>query len=143
MAGAPKKGPGGRERRSLDDVGKSGAQVIREAAEVLEEELAAGLIAARKVSRRLAKEQRVDKEEFDDAVGRFRSLGQDLIEMTRGRLDDLKSEETQALLNRLVTDAQGALDTFVDLLELGPEVVNRVEAATRPKGEDGGRKAKK
>ena len=56
-------------------------QVIQEAAAVLEEELAAGLVAARKVSRRLKDEQRFEKEDFAEALKRFHSTGQELIEI--------------------------------------------------------------
>ena len=121
------------EPRSLDELGKTASQVVQEAAAVLEEELAAGLIAARNVSQRLAKEQRFETEDFADALKRFRATGHQLIEMARGRLTDLRTDETQDLLQRFLTDAQGGLDTLVDLIGAGPELANRfVKNSTPP-----------
>jgi hypothetical protein len=122
----PRQNQERQNRRSFDDLGKSASQVIQEAASVLEEELASGLTAARKVSRRLVEEQRVDKEDFVDALQRFRSTGHDLIEMVRGRVDDMGSESTRDLSQRFVKNAQGALDVFADLIEVGPELVNQL-----------------
>src|SRR5262245_59038359 len=86
-----------RDRRSLEDLGKSASQVIQDAAAVLEEELASGLIAARKVSQRLKEEQRFEKEDFADALKRFHSTGQELIEIARARMADLHTDTTQEL----------------------------------------------
>jgi hypothetical protein len=112
-------------RRSLEDLGKTASQVIQEAAAVLEEELAAGLIAARKVSRRLKEEQRFEKEDFAEALKRFHSTGQELIEIARARMSDLRSDATDELSQRFLNDAQGALDVVVDLIAVGPELANR------------------
>lgn len=118
-------GSAGQDRRSVEDLGKTASQVIQEAAAVLEEELAAGLIAARKVSRRLAEEQRFEADDFAEALKRFRSTGQELIEIARGRIEELRSDTTQDLSQRFLTDAQGALDVLVDLIAVGPELANR------------------
>ena len=114
-----------KDRRSLEDLGKTASQVIQEAAAVLEEELAAGLVAARKVSRRLKDEQRFEKEDFAEALKRFHSTGQELIEIARARMHDLHSDATQELSQRFLNDAQGALDVVVDLIAVGPELANR------------------
>jgi hypothetical protein len=114
------------DRRSLEALGNTASQVIQEAAAVLEEELAAGLIAARKVSERLKNEQRVEKADFEEALKRFRSTGHELIGIARSRLDDLRSDSTNELLQRFLTDAQGALDVVVDLASVGPELVNGI-----------------
>src|SRR6476620_10832594 len=96
------------KRGSLEDIGKTTSQVVQEAAAVLEEDLATGLIAARKVSQRLAKEQRLEADDFADALSRFRSTGHELIEIAQGRLEELRSDANQDLLKRLLTDSQGA-----------------------------------
>lgn len=119
------------DRRSLDELGKSASDVIQEAAAVLEEELAAGLMAARKVSRRFAEEQRFETEDFAEALKRFHSTGQELIEVARGRIVEMSSESTQDLANRFITDAQGALDVVVDLIAVGPELANRIMELTK------------
>jgi len=113
------------KRGSLEDIGKTTSQVVQEAAAVLEEDLATGLIAARKVSQRLAKEQRFEAGDFADALKRFRSTGHELIEMAQERLGELRSDANQDLLKKLLTDGQGALDTLVDLIAASPELANR------------------
>jgi hypothetical protein len=127
MASKPSKRPAttAKDRRSLEDLGNTASQVIQEAAAVLEEELAAGLIAAQKVSKRLKEEQRFEKEDFADALKRFQSTGQELIEIARARMSDLHSDATQELSQRFLNDAQGALDVVVDLIAVGPDLANR------------------
>jgi hypothetical protein len=88
------------------------------------------------VSRRLAEEQRFDANDFADALKRFRSTGHELIEIARGRLDELRSDATQDLLERFLTDAQGALDTLSDLIAVGPELANRVLKTGAPPAAD-------
>ena len=112
-------------RGSLEDIGKTTSQVVQEAAAVLEEDMATGLIAARKVSQRLAKEQRLEAGDFADALKRFRSTGHELIEIAQGRLEELRSDANQDLMKKFLTDSQGALDTLVDLIAASPELANR------------------
>jgi hypothetical protein len=113
------------KRGSLEEIGKTTSQVVQEAAAVLEEDLATGLIAARKVSQRLAKEQRFEADDFADALKRFRSTGHELIEIARGRLEELRSDANQELLKKLLTDGQGALDTLIDVIAASPELADR------------------
>lgn len=128
MASTTKKsaGPESRERRSFEEMGKSASQVIQEAAAILEEELAVGIVAAKKVTRRLADEQRIDSEDFAESLKRFRSLGAQLIETSRQRLDDLRLDSTHELMNRYLNDASGAFELFADLIEMSPKLANRV-----------------
>jgi hypothetical protein len=88
--------------------------------------LAAGLVAARKASHRLATEQKIEPEDFEEALKRFRSTGHELIEVARGRVDEMTSDRTRELANRFITDAQGALDVAVDLMRAGPELAKRL-----------------
>ncbi|MFN8465737.1 MAG: hypothetical protein U0X20_09315 [Caldilineaceae bacterium] len=125
------------DQRSFDELGKTASQVIQEAASILEEELAAGLVAARRVSQRLVEEQRIEPDDFAEALDRFRSTGKQLIEVARNRMDDVRSDQTQDLSRRFLDDAQGALDVFVDLVGFGPELVNRVLKRTTPPTREG------
>ena len=131
------------DRRSLDEIGKTASQVIQEAASVLEEELATGLIAARKVSRRLATEQRFETEDFDEVLKRFRSTGHELIEVARDRIEELGSDTTQELSQRFLNDAQGALDVIVDLIESAPELADQLLKRDAPVSEENQQKPSK
>ena len=123
------------DRRSLDEIGKTASQVIQEAASVLEEELATGLIAARKVSRRL--------EDFDEVLKRFRSTGHELIEVARDRIEELGSDTTQELSQRFLYDAQGALDVIVDLIESAPKLADQLLKRDAPVSEENQQKPSK
>lgn len=131
------------DRRSLDEIGKTASQVIQEAASVLEEELATGLIAARKVSRRLATEQRFETEDFDEVLKRFRSTGHELIEVARDRIEELGSDTTQELSQRFLNDAQGALDVIVDLIESAPKLADQLLKRDAPVSEENQQKPSK
>ena len=41
-------------------------------------------------------------------------------------MGDLRSEEVQGLTDRFLNDANEVVDAFVDLLEIAPDVLNRL-----------------
>ncbi len=101
---------------------------MKQAAAVLEGELASGLVGVRRMQERFTSEQRIDQGEFDLVLERFRSNAHDLIALAGGRVADLRSDEVQDLSERLTTDAHEVLDTFLGLAALAPDILNRLAA---------------
>jgi CHASE3 domain sensor protein len=99
---------------------------VRRATDVLEGELAAGIAAARKAGERFHSERRLDAADLQDALARFRADGHELVDAVREMTQELRSAETDALTQRLLTDAHDTLDTVVDLVTLAPDLVNRL-----------------
>jgi hypothetical protein len=117
------------KRERLQDLGKSGTATVRQAASVLEEELAAGVAGVRKVEQRFTKERRVDQAEFSVVLDRFRANAHEFIDVAAGRVEDLRSDEVQELSHRLTQDAHDLFDSMINLVGLAPDVVNRLTTA--------------
>jgi hypothetical protein len=122
-----------RRTSDLTALGADTASVILQAASVLQSELAAGLAAARRAEQRFRDERRVDPADFEETLSRFRSSGHEVVDMARARFDGLKSQETDELVQRFLEDAHAALDTLMNLVDLAPELANRLLQPAQPK----------
>ena len=58
---------------------KSTSQIVKDAAALLDEELAAGIVAPDQVQRRLRKEGRIDPADFSNALKRFQADAHEII----------------------------------------------------------------
>jgi len=117
-----------RSRSKLAGVGRATAESVRRATEVLEGELAAGIASARKAEGRFRRQGKVDADDLEEVLGRFRADGHELVEVARELAAELRSDATDALAQKLIADAHGALDTVLDLVTLAPELANRLLA---------------
>lgn len=120
----------GRTRARIEDLGSGTADVVRRATEVLETELSAGLAAARKAEKRFRAERRVETQDLEEAISRFRADGHELVNVARGLTEELRSDATADLAKRLFDDADQALDLALSLVELAPDLLNRAVRAT-------------
>jgi hypothetical protein len=59
-------------------------------------------------------------------VQRFRDDGHNVIEVLAERLGDFQPEDMRSLAQRFTKDAHGLLDTFANLVNLAPDIVNRM-----------------
>ncbi len=125
---ASKAGKNDRTRNAgkIQDLGPGGAEVVRKATDVLESELATGLEAARRAQKRFRAEKKVDLADLQDALSRFREDGHQVVDLARNLTDELRSEATGELTQRLFKDAHDALDLALGLVEMAPDLINRV-----------------
>jgi methyl-accepting chemotaxis protein len=112
--------------RRLTGLGRETAETVRRASDVLEGELAASIVAAKKAGERFRRERKLDAADLQEALGRFRADGHELVDAVREMTEELRSAETDALTQRLLRDAHDTLDTVVDLVTLAPDLVNRL-----------------
>ena len=119
---------GGRNAQSLEGAAASASAAVREAASVLERELAAGLAGVRRVETRFTKERRVDPGEFDEVLERFRSNAHELIDVASARVTELGSDDVADLSTRLTRDAHDLFDVALDLVRMAPDAINRLAA---------------
>jgi hypothetical protein len=101
---------------------------VRDAASVLESELAIGLAGVRKIERRLTEERRVDRAEFDNLLERFRTDVHEFIDVGSARIADLQSPEANDLSQRLTADAHELSDTMISMLAVAPQIIDRLLA---------------
>jgi hypothetical protein len=119
-----------KKQQTLEGAAADGSAAVRQAASVLERELAAGLAGVRRLGTRFSEERRVDQAEFEDVLERFRTNAHELIDAASARVTELGSEDVQDLSRRLTRDAHDLFDTFADLFRLAPDMINRVAALT-------------
>jgi hypothetical protein len=137
----PKTDPAKGTGQAIKDLGPGTADVVRRASEVLESELAAGLAAARKAEARFRSERRVEAGDIQEVLTKFRADGHELVSLARGLTTELRSQSTDALVQRLFGDADQALDLALSLVELAPDLINRAVRLTENnnQGADGSR----
>jgi hypothetical protein len=112
--------------RQLEEAAQDATRAVQQAASVLESELSSSLAGVRKIQQRFAKEHRVDQKEFDEVLERFRVNAHELIDVTAGRMSDLRSDEVQDLSHRLTADAHDLFDTMLNLVGMAPDIANRL-----------------
>jgi hypothetical protein len=118
--------------------GTEASEAVQRAASVFEEELAAGLAGVAKLEERFRAERRIDPGELNTVIQRFRDDGHNVIEVLAERLGDFQSEDVRSLAQRFIKDAHGLLDTFANLVNLAPDLVNQL---TDQRGPAGGEKS--
>ena len=57
----------------LKQISKSSSQIVKDAAVLLDEEIASGIVAAKQVQQRFQKERRINPTDFKDALTRFQA----------------------------------------------------------------------
>jgi hypothetical protein len=106
------------------------ANVVRRATDVLETELSSGLGAAEKTQRRFREQKKVDVADLQDAITRFREDGHAVVNLARSVTTELRSESTNALTQRLFEDADRAVDLALAMVEMAPDLLNRLVEVT-------------
>jgi uncharacterized protein YidB (DUF937 family) len=142
---APSATPKKRKSNSdgLGGAAEQASSAVRQAASVLETELAAGLAGVQKLERRFTSERRIDEDELADVLSRFRANAHELIDVGSARLEDVRSPDVRDLTQRLTLDAHNLLDTMVNLLGTAPELVDRLTVrGDSPASAPTGRKAR-
>lgn len=131
------------QARAADDnaehirqIGQSASQVVKEASLLLNEELAAGIVAARQMQKRFEKERRIDPVDFKDALQRFQRDGHEVINLLSDQVSDLSMDETAQRIKQIVDNSHNALDLLVELAKTGSEVVNQFVQSNLKKNDD-------
>jgi hypothetical protein len=118
----------------IKETGTRASDAVQHAATVFEEELAAGIAGAEQLERRFRDEHRIDPRELHNVIGRFRSDGHEVIEVLADRIGELQPGDTRSLAQRFIDDAHGLLDTFANLVDTAPDIVNRLMEDQRAPG---------
>lgn len=125
----------------INQISKASAQIVKEAAALLDEEMAAGMVAAKKMQQRFDKERRIDPADFKEALQRLQSDGHEVVNLLNDQIAELRSEENAAIMKRLTDNAHDLLDLAVGLVNMGAEIVNQLVETNlpKPKGQGSGR----
>ena len=123
----------GADSRRFEQVSKSSAQIVKDAATLLDEELAAGIQAAKQVQQRFRKQGRIDPADFSDALRRFQADAHEVIGLLNDRLGEMRSQENFQLVQKLVERSQDLVDVAVELVNSSAEIANRIANSRKAK----------
>jgi hypothetical protein len=116
------------ESRHLDEATETASTAVRQAADVLEEQLSAGLVGVRKVTAGFAENQHVDQDAFNEVIERLRSSAHEVLDAAFGRVSDLGAQDARNLTERFARDAHSVFDAVIDVATVAPSIVNRLVA---------------
>ena len=117
--------PGARSAR-LKEISKSSSQIVKDAAVLLDEEIASGIVAAKQVQQRFQKERRIDPGDFKDALTRFQGDAHDAVNLLNDQFAELRSDENAELVKRFTDNAHSLLDLVVELVNTSAEIADQL-----------------
>jgi hypothetical protein len=115
-----------RKNSSIHDLGKESSQIVKDAAALLDEEVAAGIVAAKQMQQRFRKERRIDPEDFKGALKKFQNDAHQIVSSLENQFADLSSQQNASLIKRLVGNTHDVLDLAVELVNIGAEIADQL-----------------
>jgi hypothetical protein len=94
----------------------------------LEEEIAAGIVAAKQVESSLVNQTAFNHREFDAVLKRLGKDAHDIINLIGSRARESSSTDTVQLAKRFESDAHDVVEMVANLLSIAPELVRRFTA---------------
>lgn len=124
----PRTTQGESEARSarFKQISKSSSQIVKDAAVLLDEEIASGIVAAKQVQQRFQKERRIDPGDFKDALTRFQGDAHDVVNLLNDQFAEMRSDENAELVKRFTGNAHNLLDLVVELVNTSAEIADQL-----------------
>jgi hypothetical protein len=107
-------------------IGATTSRIVMDAAALLDEEVAAGIVAAKRVQERFQKERRIEPADFSEALQRFRSDAHDIVNTLNDQFTRLRSPENDELIGRLLKDTHNLLDLAFGIVDTGAEIASQL-----------------
>jgi len=126
-------GEAGAGQARVSQISGATAQIVTEAGALLDEEMAAGIVAARRMQERFDSEHRLETGDFKEALQRFQSDGHALVDLLNDQATALRSDDNAELSSRLVSNVHDLVDLAVGLVTMGSEVANQLIETNLPK----------
>lgn len=117
----------------IKQISKVSSQIVKDAAVLLDEEIAAGIVAAKQMQRRFQKERRIDPSDFREAIQQFQEHAHEVVNQLNERVSDMGSQENQEILRRLVSRGHDLLDLTVEVFNMGAELADQLVQPKVPK----------
>jgi hypothetical protein len=132
--------PPGASRERLRNLDRNGSRVVRDAALLLDQEISAGIVAAKRMQKRLQQERRIDPADFQEALQRFQGNGHEVIDILNEQVSRVQSRENGALVKHIINNSHDVLDLAVQLVKLGGELANEFVESKLPKPDPNARR---
>jgi hypothetical protein len=113
-------------------MGAATSQIVLDAALLLDEEVAAGIVAAKTMQERFQKERRVDPDDFQEVLQRFQGDAHQVVSLLKQQFADLSSHENSETVTRLLGNAHNLIDLVVGMVDIGAEVANQLIQTNLP-----------
>jgi hypothetical protein len=122
--------PGTRESHARPDrfqrMSRGSSQIVKEAAVLLDDEIAAGIVAAKQMQQRFQSERRIDPGDMRAMLTRFRSDAHEMVTAISDQFAELRSEENAEIATRFAANAHGLLDVVVELVNTAAEMADQL-----------------
>jgi hypothetical protein len=102
------------------------AELVRQAAVILDQEMAVGVTAAKAVQQRLARERRIEPADFREAMQRFQSDARDIVNSLNAQVAGEKLNQNVELAKRFITRASDMIDLAVGVVTTSTELANEL-----------------
>lgn len=112
--------------RAASELGVAGAEIVRSAARLLDQEMALGITTAKAVQKRLQQDKRIDPADFKEAVTRLQSDLRDVIGALDGQFEGTRLEENAELARRFVARTNDLLDVTIAFVTTGAELAGEL-----------------
>lgn len=110
----------------LESIGGNASQIVRDAASLLDEELAAGIVAAKQMQERFRKERKVSSDDFKGALQKFQDDVNQVITMLDDQFGQMQSGKNAQIFKGLVSNAHDLLNLAVEFANTGADLANQI-----------------
>lgn len=117
----------------VKQISRSSSQIVQDAAALLDDEMAAGIVAAKQVQQRFQRERRIDPKDFNEALTKLQGQAHEMINQLNSKLSGAGSKENEELLKRFVDNSHTLLDLTVELINTGAEIADQLAQSNVPK----------
>jgi ABC-type transporter Mla subunit MlaD len=117
----------------IKNASRSVTNIVKDAAEILNEEVASGIIAARQMQDRFKKENRIDPKDFQSALEKFNADAHEVLNLLTQQIDELHHKDNVELTRRLMDKTHDVLDLSVGMVNISAKMANElIQKNTRP-----------
>jgi len=116
----------------MKNMSKSASKIVKDAAEILDDELAAGVVAAKQVQDRFRKERRVDPKDFESALQKFKADAHEVLTLVGDQLESAGSKDNADLTRSLMGKTHDVLNLTIEMINIGAELADQLAQKTKP-----------
>jgi hypothetical protein len=131
-----KRTSGSNRSKRLKQISKSSAQIVKDAAALLDEEVAAGIVAAKQVQNRFQKDRRIDPGDFKKTLQKFQGDAHEVVSLLDDQISAFRSQENTELAKRLLHNTHDVVDLAVEMVNMGAEIADQLAQSNLNRNEN-------
>ena len=131
-----KRSSGSNRSKRLKQISKSSAQIVKDAAALLDEEVAAGIVAAKQVQNRFQKDRRIDPGDFKKTLQKFQGDAHEVVSLLNDQISAFRSQENTELAKRLLHNTHDVVDLAVEMVNMGAEIADQLAQSNLNRNEN-------